>query len=56
MNDSGSGCGSVGKATASNSRGPLFESRPNDIEHFTVNCIGKTKIKKKGPGMVHCLV
>ena len=24
------------------------------IEHFTVNCVEKTKIKKKRPGMAHC--
>ena len=25
----------------------------NYIEHFTVNCIEKTKIKEKRPGMAH---
>ena len=46
----GSGCGSVGRAVASDSRDPLFESRHRQkisIEHFNVNCIEKTKIKKK---------
>ena len=52
----GSGCGSVGRAVASKSRGPQFESRHGQkiyIEHFTVNCIENTKIKKKRPGMAH---
>ena len=49
----GSGCGSVGRAVASNIRGPQFESNLNlvigkiYIEHFvylfTINCIEKTK-------------
>ena len=41
----GSGCGSVGRAVASYTRGPWFESsdRQKFIEHlFTVNCIEKT--------------
>ena len=38
----GTGFGSVGRAVASNSRGPL-----------TVNCIEKTKINKKRQGMAH---
>ena len=49
----GSGCGSVGRAVASYTRGPRFESSHQQkciyIEHF-VNCqlcIEKTKIKKK---------
>ena len=54
----GSGCGSVGRAVASNTRGPRFESSHWQkfiyIEHlFTVNCIEKTKIKEKRPGMAH---
>ena len=52
----GSGCGSVGRAVASYTRGPRFESshRQKFIEHlFTVNCIEKTKMKKKRPGMAH---
>ena len=52
----GSGCGSVGRAVASNARGPRFESshwQPfiSDICLFTVNCIEKTKINEKRPGM-----
>ena len=52
----GSGCGSVGRAVASNSRGPWYKSRHWQkiyIEHFIVNCIEKTKIKKKRPGRAH---
>ena len=50
----GSGCGSVGRVVASNIRGPLFES--SNWQNFIVNCIKKTKIKKKRPGMAHfCL-
>ena len=54
----GSGCSSVGRAVAPDSRGPWFESRHWQkiyIEHFTVNCIEKTKIKKKRPGKAHFL-
>ena len=53
----GSGCGSVGRAVASNTRGPRFESSHRQkiylySEHlFTVNCV--LKIKKKRPGMAH---
>ena len=54
----GSGCGSVGRAAASDTRGPRFESSHQQnlfisIEHFVYYplCIGKTKIKKKRPGM-----
>ena len=47
----GSGCGSAGRAVASNSRGPRFES--SFRQTFTVNCIEKTKIKKNRPGMTH---
>ena len=51
----GSGCGSVGRVVASNSRGPQFES--SHWQHFIlniiVNCIEKTKIKKQRPGMAH---
>ena len=51
----GSGCDTVGRAVASNARGPGFESSHrqtfiSDIYLFTVNCIEKTKIKKKRPG------
>ena len=52
----GSGCGSVGGAVAFDTRGPRFDSshRQNFIEHlFIVNCIEKTKINKKRPGMAH---
>ena len=52
----GSGCGSVGRAVAFDTRGPRFDSshRQNFIEHlFIINCIEKTKIKKKRPGMAH---
>ena len=48
-----SGCGSVGRAVASDT-GLRFESSPwqtfiSDIYLFTVVCIEKTKIKKKRP-------
>ena len=50
QNDSvGSGCGSVGRAVASDSRGPRFKSshwQKNNIfiEHlFTVNCVLKRR-------------
>ena len=44
----GSGYGSVGKAVASNTRGPQFESSHRQkfiyIEHlFTVNCVLKRR-------------
>ena len=41
--------GSVGRAVASNSKGLRFESIHRQT--FIVNCIEKTKIKKKRPGM-----
>ena len=46
----GSGCGSVGRLVASDSRGPQFESShlQNLYWIFTVTCIEKAKIKKKG--------
>ena len=55
----GSGCVSVGRAVASDTRGPRFESSHwqifiSDIYLFTV-CIEKMKIKKKRPGMAHFL-
>ena len=57
----GSGCGSVGRAVAFNTRGPRFVSshRQNFIEHlfvnlFIINCIEMTKINKKRPGMAFC--
>ena len=48
----GSGCGAVGRAVASISRGPRFESRHRQkfIVHFTVNCVERTKIKEKEAG------
>ena len=52
----GSGCGSVGRTVAFDTRGPQFNSshRQNFIEHlFIINCIEKTKINKKRPGMAH---
>ena len=52
----GSGCGSVGRAVAFDTRGPQFNSshRQNFIEHlFIINCIEKTKINQKRPGMAH---
>jgi len=54
---SGSGCGSVGRAVAFDTRGPRFDSShwQNFIEHlfvslFIVSCIEKTKINKKKAG------
>ena len=49
----GSGCGSVGRAVAFDTRGPRFNSshRQNFIEHlFIINCIEKMKINKKEAG------
>ena len=46
----GSGCGSVGRAVAFDTRDLRFESSHQQIfiKHlFTVNCVEKTKIKKK---------
>ena len=46
----GSGCGSVGRAVASDTRGPWFESSHWQYLYwtlFTVNCTEKTTIKKK---------
>ena len=54
----GSGCGSVGRAVAFDTRGPRFDSshQQNFIEHlFIINCIEKMKINKKRPGMAHFL-
>ena len=45
-----SGCGSVGRAVASITRDPWFESRHRRIfiePLFAVNCVEKTKIRKK---------
>ena len=56
----GSGCGSGGKAIAFDTRGLQFDSshQQNFTEHlfvyfFIINCIEKTKINKKRPGMDH---
>ena len=48
----GQWCGSVGRAVASNSRGPQFKSshRQKLYWTFTVSCIERTKIKKKEAG------
>ena len=48
----GSGCSLVGRAVASDARGPRFVSSHRqtfilDIYLFSVNCIEKTKIKIK---------
>ena len=54
----GSGCGSVGRAVASDTKDPQFKSRHRQTftKHlFTVHCVEKTKIKKKRPGMAHFL-
>ena len=46
-----SGCGSVGRAVASDTRGPRFESSLRQkFKLNIVNCIKKTKIKKKEAG------
>ena len=52
-----SGCGSVGRAVAFNTRGPRFDSSHRQIyvEHLFVYCIEKTKINKKRPQMAHFL-
>ena len=54
----GSGCGSVGRVVARDTRGPRFHSshQQNFIEHLLIiNCIEKTKINKKRLGMAHFL-
>ena len=56
LKDVGSGCGSVGRAVASDPE--VCGSNPVIgkiyIEHlFTVNCIEKIKMKKKRPEMAH---
>ena len=55
---SGSGCGSVGRAVASNTRGSQFETSHrqkllNICVLPSVNSIEKTKSKEKRPGMAH---
>ena len=50
----GSGCGSVGREVAFDSRGPRFES--HHWQKFILNILlstEKTKIKKKRPGRAH---
>ena len=49
----GSVCGSVGRAVTFDTRGPQFVRKKCIEQLFTVNCIEKTKIKKKRPGMAH---
>ena len=51
-----SGCEAVGSAVASDTRGPRFKSSQrqtfrSDIYLSTVNCIKKTKIREKRPGL-----
>ena len=46
----GSGCGTVGKAIASNNRDPWFKSNHQQIL-FTINCIEKTEINKNTPSL-----
>ena len=60
--DMGSGCGSVGRAVASNTRGPQFESsHPQKFIYILNICLLSTvfwkdeKIKKKRPGKAHFL-
>ena len=51
----GSGSGSDGRAVASNSEGPLFESSHQKSLYYlyTINCIEKTKMKGKRQVMAH---
>ena len=46
----GSGCDSVCRVVASDIRGLRFESSHQQKHLFAVNCIEKTKIKKKEAG------
>ena len=48
----GSGCGSVGRAVASYTRGPRFNSshRRNFIHIFIINCIEKTEKREADNG------
>ena len=48
-----SGCGSVGRAVASDTRVPRSSHRQILHYLYTVNCIEKTNIKKKSPRMTH---
>ena len=47
----GSGCGSVGRAVASDARGLRFESSHRQTFISDIYLFEKTKIKKKRPGM-----
>ena len=52
----GSGCASLGRAVASNTRGPRLESSHQqnlNICLCTINCFEKMKTNEKRPGMVH---
>ena len=53
----GSGCGSVGRAVASNSRGPRFKSRHRKkfIFNILLSNVLKRRNKEKEAGKVHCL-
>ena len=55
----GSGSGAVGRAVASKTRDPRFESSHRQYylqyQLYLKNCIEKTKIKKKRPGMAQFL-
>ena len=55
MEKLGSGCGSVGRVVASDSRGPRFKSNYNEpIYCYLLLAVEYTKIKgKKMPGMAH---
>ena len=62
LDNLGSGCGLAGRAVASDTSDPRFKSshRQTFIEHlFSVNCVEKTKIKKKeagnGPFFKRCI-
>ena len=50
----GSGCDSVGRAVASDTREPQFGTI-GKFPFLTINCIEKTKIKKERPGMAQFL-
>ena len=47
-----SGCGSVGRAVAPDTTVPRFKTSHRQILS-DINCIEKTEIKKKRPGMAH---
>ena len=48
---SGSGCGSIGRAVASNTRDPQFESSQRQIL-FIISCIEMTETKEAGNGPI----